>query len=65
VLTRLSAGKGISLPFFVRGTASDPSFVPDTKNAARSILNSVIPGSESKEGGVLGKALSGLFNKKQ
>jgi len=64
-LTRLSAGKGISLPFFVRGTASDPKFIPDTKNAARSILGSAIPGSESKEGGALGKALRGLFEKKQ
>jgi AsmA protein len=65
VLTRLSAGKGLNLPFFVRGTASEPKFVPDTKNAARSILGSAISGSESKEGGALGKALRGLFEKKQ
>jgi AsmA protein len=64
LLTRLTAGNGLSLPFFVRGSASDPKFVPDAKNAARSLFGSS-DSPASKEGETLGNALRGLFKKKQ
>ena len=69
MVARLAGESGLSLPFFVRGTASDPKFVPDTKNAARSILGSALSGKGSNEGqsreGALGDTLRGLFKKKQ
>ena len=64
LLAKLTKGRELNLPFFVRGTASDPKFVPDTKNAARSILGSSTSGQGSKEGDALGNALRGLFKKK-
>jgi AsmA protein len=68
-LVQLTKGSGLNVPFFVRGTASDPKFVPDVKNAAKGILGSVMSGQESKEeqsdtGKALGDALRGLFKKK-
>jgi AsmA protein len=68
-LAQLTKGSGLNVPFFVRGTASDPKFVPDVKNAAKGILSSVISGQSSKEGQsdtgkALGDALRGLFKKK-
>jgi AsmA protein len=64
VLTRLTAGNGLSLPFYVRGSASDPKFLPDAKNAAGSLLGSTAS-PVSKESEALGNALRGLFKKKQ
>jgi AsmA protein len=64
VLTKITAGNGLSLPFFVRGNAADPKFVPDPKNAARSLLGSTVSSPASKEGEALGNALRGLFKKK-
>jgi hypothetical protein len=64
VLTKITAGYGLSLPFFVRGNAADPKFILDTKNAARSLLGSSVTGP-SKESEALGNALRDLFNKKQ
>ncbi|MBN1569970.1 MAG: AsmA family protein [Acidobacteria bacterium] len=68
ILSRMTKGSGIPLPFFVRGTASDPAFLPDTKNAARSLLGSALTGKESDEGhskgGAIGDALRGLIKKK-
>ena len=60
----------LKVPFFVRGTAADPKFVPDTKNAIRSLLESTFSGQSSDKeptstGDALGDALRGLFNKKK
>ncbi len=63
-LTKLTGGNALDLPFFVRGTASDPKFVPDTKKAAGSILKSVIPGKNAKSGDAVGDTLRGIFKKK-
>ena len=64
-LTRLTGGNALNLPFFVRGTASDPKFVPDTKKAAGSILGSVISGKDGKSGTgtSVGDTLRDLFKK--
>jgi AsmA protein len=69
-LARLAKGDELNVPFFIRGTASDPKFVPDVKNAARSLLGSVLSqkGSDDgqkKTGDVLGNALRGLLKKKK
>ncbi|MGA2261862.1 MAG: AsmA family protein [Acidobacteriota bacterium] len=60
-LARLAGNNGLSVPFFIRGTASDPKFVPDVKGVAGSLLNSVT--GEGK--GSLGDLLHGMFNKKK
>jgi len=52
-LSRLAGIKGpnaINVPFFVRGTTLNPSFVPDAKRAAGSLLQSATSGSGSKAG---------------
>ncbi len=61
------AGNEITVPFFVRGTTSSPTFVPDTKGAAESLLESVVSGkNKSGESGKnLGDALKGVFGKKK
>jgi AsmA protein len=69
-LARLTGGGAITLPFFVRGSSSDPKFVPDVKNAAKGLLGSALGGQSSKDGqsgtnDVLGDTLRGLFKKKK
>ncbi len=69
-LTRLVKGGTLNVPFFVRGTASDPKFVPDVKKAAGGLLESVISGQGTKEGQsdtgtTLGNALRDLLKKKK
>jgi AsmA protein len=61
------AGKDLNIPFFIRGTTSDPAFVPDAQGAAASLLESVVSGKEkSGEGGKsLGDTLRDLFKKKK
>ena len=49
-LTKLTGGNPLDLPFFVRGTASAPKFIPDSQKAATSILESVLSGKGSKSG---------------
>ena len=39
----------LNVPFFVRGTSSDPKFVLDAKNAASGFLESGLPGRDSQE----------------
>lgn len=57
---------GFGVPFFVRGTASNPKFVPDMKKAVGGLLGSVI-GQGSKDGktdgNTLQNSLRGLFKK--
>lgn len=65
-VTRLTGGNELNLPFFVRGTAADPKFVPDSTGAVSGILESVLSGKDSKSGtgDSLGDTLRGLFKKK-
>jgi AsmA protein len=68
-LARLTKGNALDVPFFVRGTASDPKFVPDVKKEAGSLLGSVL-GQGTKEGQTntgkaLGDTLRGLLGKKK
>lgn len=68
-LTRLVGGGSgkLTIPFFIRGTASEPKFVPDVKNAAGSILGSQFSTGSGKEGEqkdvgkAIGDTLKGLF----
>jgi AsmA protein len=69
-LARLTKGSELDVPFFIRGTASDPKFVPDTKNAARSLLGLEPSGNGSGDGqantgGAVGNALRNLLKKKK
>jgi AsmA protein len=69
-LAHLVKGGTLRIPFFVRGTASDPKFIPDTKNAAGSLLESQLMGQGSNEsktdtGKSLGNMLRDLLKKKK
>jgi AsmA protein len=69
LLNRLTGGS-LSIPFFVRGKASDPKFILDTKNVSRSLLGSAFTNRGSKEGQSGGndgleEAIRGLFKKKK
>jgi AsmA protein len=69
-LAKLAGGTELNVPFFIRGTASDPKFVPDAKNAARNLLESALSGKgsndgQAKKGDILGNALRGLLKKKK
>jgi AsmA protein len=60
----------LNIPFFVRGTSSDPKFVLDTKNAAAGFLESQLGGSGTKEtqtepGKALGNMLDNLLKKEK
>jgi AsmA protein len=56
------------IPFFIRGTTSDPKFVPDVKGLVKSQvtdqLKSVL-GGKSSQGSSVVNSLGGLFHKKQ
>ncbi len=66
VLKLVSGTKGV--PFFVRGTADNPVFVPDVAGMASGLasqqLTNRLPGVAGATGGNLGKVLGGLFGKK-
>jgi hypothetical protein len=69
-IARLTNGNELSVPFFIRGVASDPKFVADAKNEARSLLGSVLSkkgtnGAQEKQSDILGNTLRGLFGKKK
>jgi AsmA protein len=69
-LARLVKGGTLNVPFFVRGTASDPKFIPDIKNTATGLLESQLPGQgsnegESNSGESLGNILRNLIKKKK
>jgi AsmA protein len=68
-MTRLISGGALKVPFFVRGTASEPKFIPDINNAVGGLLESGLSGKGSKEGqktpgGALGDVLRDLLKKK-
>ena len=68
-LAQLVGGRNgkLTIPFFIRGTASDPKFVADVKNTAGSILGSQFSGENGREGEgkdagkTLGDTLKSLF----
>lgn len=69
-LMQLAGGRSLNVPFFVRGTASEPKFIPDAKGAAQGLLGSALSGQSSEEGqsktdDVLGNAIRGLLKKKK
>ncbi len=47
-LGRLMKGKKLDIPFFVRGSASEPAFVPDPR-ATRAVLDSILPGGAEEK----------------
>ncbi len=59
----------LNIPFFVRGTSSDPQFALDTKNAAYGLLRSKLSNQDSTEaqtdkGDAIGEKLKNLLRKK-
>lgn len=66
-LTKFASMGGKGVPFFVRGTASDPKFEPDVKGMVGSQLGqrlgSQVPGGQNAQG--LVNSLGGLFGKKK
>lgn len=66
-LTTVASLGGKGVPFFVKGTASDPKFEPDVKGMLNSQigsrLGSQIPGGQNAQGVV--NSLGGLFGKKK
>ncbi len=69
-LTGVRTGNEMAVPFFIRGTTSDPKFIPDAKGVARGVLDSALSGRGQKtgdgtQGQSLGDTLRGLFNKKK
>ena len=60
------SGENVTIPFFIRGTTSEPKFVPDLESTAGSILESQLSGQgdeagESSVGKAIGDALKGLL----
>jgi AsmA protein len=49
-LAGAKAGTELRVPFSIRGTTSNPTFVPDVKATARGLLESVVPGKDGKPG---------------
>ncbi len=69
-LAGVKTGNELAVPFFIRGTTSDPKFVPDTKGVATGLLDSVLKGKgqttgDNTQGQSLGDTLRGLFKKKK
>ena len=54
---------GLSVPFSVEGTTSDPKFVPDVKGMATGLLKNAMGGKGNASNPLSG--LSGMFKKKQ
>ncbi len=66
----LKTGNELTVPFFIRGTTSDPKFIPDAKGVATGLLDSALSGRGQKagddtQGQSLGDTLRGLFKKKK
>ena len=72
-LTRLAGVKTVyevEVPFFIRGTTSDPKFIPYAKGVATGLLDSALSGKGAKsgdntQGQSLGDTLRGLFKKRK
>ena len=55
---------GATVPFFIRGTTSSPSFVPDVKGMVGGQLKEALQGGQATKG-TLVNSLTGLFGKKK
>ena len=64
-LARLTGGSSLAVPFFIRGTAEEPKFIPDAKGAAESLLGSVTGKDGKPAENSLGGVLNNLFGKKK
>jgi AsmA protein len=64
-LAWLTRSNRLNVPFFIRGTASDPKFVPDLKGAAGGLLDSITKKDGSKSEGALGGVLQDPPGKKK
>jgi AsmA protein len=65
-IARLTKVSALNIPFFVRGTASDPKFVLDSKNAAGSLLGSPGSAQGTKDiGKTLGDTFRNFMNRKK
>jgi hypothetical protein len=67
-MNSLTKGSSLNVPFFVRGTTSEPEFVLDTEKAAVDLLKSKLPRRDSKKderspGGLLENVLDELLKK--
>ena len=68
-LATFTEGRSFDISFFVRGDASDPKFVPDYKDTARSLVDAVFSG-ESPEGDAANQgnriidSLKGIFGRR-
>jgi len=49
-LAAFTKGKAIEVNFFIRGSAADPEFIPDYKDAARSLIDAFLTGNDSEAG---------------
>ena len=47
-LTAFTRGKAIDVNFFIRGSLADPEFIPDYKDAARSLIDAFLTGNRVK-----------------
>ena len=72
-LTKLAGLQGsneLTVPFFIRGTTSNPAFIPDAKGIAGGLLKSATSGKDTKSGDSssgqsLGDTLRGLLKPKK
>ncbi len=64
-LARLTGGNSLGVPFFIRGTAEDPKFVPDVKGAAAGLLGPAAGKDGKPAENTLGGVLNNLFGKKK
>jgi len=63
VLTALTKGKALETGFFIRGNASDPEFIPDYRDAARILIDTLLTGdgTETSPKNKVMDSLRGLF----
>jgi AsmA protein len=61
------SGKGNTtvIPFFIRGTAAEPAFVPDARGIAKDQVKQILNGQPSPAAQAAGGLLKGLFGKKK
>jgi AsmA protein len=69
-LAGMKTSQDLNVPFFIRGTTTDPKFIPDTRGVASGLLDSVLSGKSTKsgdstQGQSLGDTLRDLLKKKK
>ena len=68
-LAAFTEGRSFDVRFFVRGDAANPEFVPDYRDAARSLIDAVFSGKsqeggETEQGNKIINSLKGIFRRK-